>query len=81
MNRSILIVIVDFLLISLLAFAKFDDMEPREAPLKAQTIVRAGSDSQQDLVSVLKLSLDQERQSREKLNAELSQTRKTLRTR
>jgi len=80
MNRSILIVIVDFLLLSLLVFAKFDDIEPREAQ-QAQTILPNTASGQQDLVSVLKISLDQERQSRAKLDAELSQTKEILQKR
>jgi hypothetical protein len=80
MNRSILIVIVDFLLLSLLVFAKFDDLEPREAQ-QAQTSISNTASGQQDLVSVLKVSLDQERQSRAKVDAELSQTKEILQKR
>jgi hypothetical protein len=81
MNRSILIVIVDFLLISLLAFAKFDEVEPREQQ-KGQMVMPSNSTGgQQDLLTALKVSLAQERQSRENLNAELSQAKEALRSR
>lgn len=75
MNRSILIVIVDFLLISLLAFSNFD-----EAPSTARSLAPAAKarDSRQDMMDVLKLSLDKERESREQLNEQLRQARTQL---
>lgn len=74
MNRSILIVIVDFLLISLLAFSNFD--EP--ATVNRSAAPAAKRDSRQDMVDVLKLSLDKERQSREQLDEQLKQAQAQL---
>lgn len=80
MNRSIFIVIVDFLLLSLIAFARFDSDEVVKKK-DVQAAVRDASGSENDMVDVLKLSLEEERLAREKLNDQLGQTQDTLRTR
>ena len=73
MNRSILIVIVDFLLVSLLAFSNLDSLslEPKERRLEVAPVKTDGG-GRQDMLSALKSALEDERQSREKLSAELS---------
>jgi hypothetical protein len=78
MNRSILIVICDFLLVSLLAFSTVDinniavDGGPREAkPNIANNLV----DSTKDLTAVMRLALDEERRGRDQLIGELAQAR------
>jgi X-X-X-Leu-X-X-Gly heptad repeat protein len=81
MNRSILIVICDFLLVSLLAFSTVDpealtgDMNDRRVK---QDLTFTGPDSRQDLASVMKLALDDERQARDLLLGELERTRASL---
>jgi len=79
MNRSILIVIVDFLLVSLLAFSNLDSLslDPKErkldvAPVAEQVRVN------QDIVSALKLALDSEQENRAQLASELAQTRESV---
>jgi hypothetical protein len=78
MNRSILIVICDFLLISLLAFSTIDqealegDMANRR--VKLDLSMNSG-ESRQDLASVMKLALDDERQARDQLLGELERNR------
>jgi hypothetical protein len=70
MNRSILIVIVDLLLVTLVAFSTFEERsldEPRETTVSTSRPV----DRTQDLVGTLKLALEDERQSREKLSSDL----------
>jgi septal ring factor EnvC (AmiA/AmiB activator) len=78
MNRSILIVVVDFLLLSLLFFAKFDDPEAAKKQEVNQAVSDTSTSTSQDMVDVLKLSLDEERLAREKLNTELNQTQVSL---
>jgi hypothetical protein len=81
MNRSILIVICDFLLVSLLAFSTVDVNKvadqgtPRQANLNLAT---NQVDSRQDLAAVMRLALNQERQGNQQLLGELTKTRAAL---
>jgi hypothetical protein len=81
MNRSILIVICDFLLISLLAFSTVDpeaivgDMSNRQVKMEMSV---SNPDNREDLASVMKLALDDERQARDLLLGELERTRQTI---
>lgn len=70
MNRSILIVIVDFLLVTLVAFSNF---EVDKSPEKESATAAAPKtfDGNQDLMGTLKLALEDEKQSREKLTSDL----------
>jgi multidrug efflux pump subunit AcrA (membrane-fusion protein) len=81
MNRSILIVICDFLLISLLVFSTPNLNHPgrreTQTRFKPQPLPTQ-ADSKQDLVAVMRLALDDERHSREQLVGELSRTRGEL---
>ena len=66
MNRSILIVICDFLLVSLVAFTtvdvnKLSDQGAREMKLEVAT---NRVDSSKDLTAVMRLALDEERKNR-----------------
>jgi hypothetical protein len=78
MNRSILIVICDFLLVSLLAFSTVDINKTSQAsaPRLMQT---TNPDKQvtgrQDLGDVMRLALDEERKNRDQLVGELTRTR------
>ena len=78
MNRSILIVICDFLLVSLLAFSTADinkttnEGEPRQVRVDFAT---NRVDNRQDLATVMRLALEQERKGRELLVGELAKTR------
>jgi hypothetical protein len=87
MNRSILIVVCDFLLVSLLAFSSIDanklqDMGKRSSavtpsvpePVTNQPAVGPG----RDLANVMRQALDEERKSRDLLLSELSKARETL---
>lgn len=81
MNRSILIVICDFLLLSLLTFSTLDinkvGEEGRERQVQPETpaVNTPQIDSKQDLGNVMKLALDEERKGRDLLQAELAKTR------
>ena len=78
MNRSILIVICDFLLVSLLAFSTADINKTTTegvAPQVKVNIATNQAESRQDLAAVMRLALEQEHQGRELLVGELAKTR------
>src|SRR5436190_3400446 len=79
MNRSIFIVIVDFLLLSLIAFARFDSDQDLTARKGGQLALQ--DTGQKEVVNVLKLSLEEERRARDELTTQLTQTESTLRNR
>jgi hypothetical protein len=81
MNRSVLIVIVDFLLISLLAFSRVDEQDVKMEVPGQRASLAAPSGKRQDLVDVLKTSLNKERESREQLNDQLRQAQQQLQSR
>src|ERR1043165_9868849 len=78
MNRSILIVICDFLLVSLLAFSTVDINKVSDEGVERQVkvdIVTNQLDSSEDLAAVMRLGRDEERKNREALLGELAKTR------
>ncbi|HSU57537.1 MAG TPA: hypothetical protein VLT36_26080 [Candidatus Dormibacteraeota bacterium] len=80
MNRSILIVICDFLLISLLAFSSVDVNKAVDPTAKPQMKLDMGTnapvpDSGKDLAAVMKLALEDEKKNRDRLIGELSRAR------
>jgi hypothetical protein len=81
MNRSILIVICDFLLISLLAFSTVDINKVTEQkiqrPLKLE-LANQSPESGKDLAAVMRLALNEERKGRETLVGELARTREEI---
>ena len=81
MNRSILIVICDFLLVSLLAFSTVDINNATDEGAERRVKVDIATnqiDPRQDLAGVMRLALDDERRERDRLLGELSRTRDTL---
>src|ERR1035438_4393692 len=80
MNRSILIVICDFLLVSLLAFSTVDINKTTSEGVPPQvktTIATNQIDTRQDLAAVMRLALEQEHKGRALLVGELAKTRET----
>lgn len=80
MNRSILIVICDFLLISLLAFSTVDinqaNKTGEERPVKLDLAAATNHvESGQDLTAVMRLALEEERKRQDQLVGELTRTR------
>jgi hypothetical protein len=78
MNRSILIVICDFLLVSLLAFSTVDINKTTSEGVPRQVKVTLATnqvDNRQDLAAVMRLALEEERKGRELLVGELAKTR------
>jgi predicted nucleic acid-binding Zn-ribbon protein len=82
MNRSILIVICDFLLISLLAFSTVDINKVTDQkaarPLKLDLTTNQAPDPSKDLAAVMRLALDEERKGRSQLVGELAHVRAEL---
>jgi hypothetical protein len=80
MNRSILIVICDFLLVNLVAFSTVDINKVADEGARGLNVQLATNqlDSGRDLTAVMRLALDQERKNRDRLLGELVQTRNTL---
>lgn len=86
MNRSILIVICDFLLVSLLAFSSVDINKVAEGGKQNMTIAQnavstnasSGGGAERDLAGVMRVALEEERKSREQIQQELSRTKETL---
>jgi len=77
MNRSILIIICDFLLVTLVAFSNFD-AEKTEQPAVRPPVAAKTESGNQDIVGTLKLALEDEQQTREKLTANLQNTEQVL---
>ncbi len=81
MNRSILIVICDFLLVSLLAFSTVDinkttsEGVPRQVKTTISTNLNEG---RQDMAAVMRLALEQERKGRDLLLDELARARNAV---
>ena len=78
MNRSILIVICDFLLVSLLAFSTVDINKVADEGTQRNVrvdIVTNQLESGRDLTAAMKLALTEERKSRDLLLGELTKSR------
>jgi hypothetical protein len=82
MNRSILIVICDFLLVSLLAFSTVDlnkaSMTGAPLVMKENVATNTPVSGRQDLGDVMRLALDEERKNRDQLVGELTRTRAVI---
>ncbi|MBN2068537.1 MAG: hypothetical protein JW739_02770 [Opitutales bacterium] len=76
MSRAILLVICDFLLLSLLALANFD--KPKEEEHSDAQAEQVQEQAHADLVEVLQMSLESEQSAREALNDELDQRDQAL---
>lgn len=83
MNKTLLLIICDFLLLNLLALTRWEKAEPtrpqQEAPVPTAAANMPPRD--QDLVELMRLSLEDERSTREQLSAQLQQSQTALQTR
>ena len=77
MNRSILIVICDFLLVSLLAFSAVDiDKASNDGARTIKAELQTNQvESGKDLAAVMRLALNEEKRGRDQLQGELIRTR------
>ena len=77
MNKTLLLILCDFLLLNLLALTRWDKTEP---PPAAPVASRVAS-PQDDVVAALRLSLEEEKANREKLAQDLATSRDESRSR
>lgn len=78
MNKTLMLVICDFLLLSMLALARFDP--PEETPEVALDASASAATSEEELIRLLEESLQMEQSSRTTISEDLSQTREDLDT-
>ncbi|HKK19256.1 MAG TPA: hypothetical protein VJ952_11300 [Opitutales bacterium] len=76
MNKTLMLVICDFLLLSMLALARFDPPEDKKEPGLDATAASASAEA--ELIELLEESLQAEQGSRENLSSDLQETRETL---
>ncbi len=82
MNRTLLLILCDFLLLTLLALTDWEKAMPADAPppppATAATPGSGSATADEDLVSVMRLSLEDERAQRDQLSQQLQATQSTL---
>ena len=71
MNRSILIIICDFLLVTLVAFSTFEERPAEQVEAGSSGSLPKPSDRSLEVVGTLKMALEDEKQTREKLTQDL----------
>lgn len=76
MNKTLMLVICDFLLLSMLALARFDPPEEKAEPALDATASSATAEA--ELIELLEESLHAEQGSRENLSSDLQATREDL---
>ncbi|MEN8829898.1 MAG: hypothetical protein ACN4GF_08435 [Lentimonas sp.] len=76
MNKTLMLVICDFLLLSMLALARFDP--PEEPPVATLDATASSATAEAELIELLEESLASELTSRENLNEDLAETREDL---
>jgi predicted nuclease with TOPRIM domain len=76
MNKTLMLVICDFLLLSMLALARFDPPEPEAEPTLDASAASATAEA--ELIDLLEESLQSELSSRENLTEDLTETRQSL---
>jgi hypothetical protein len=84
MNKTLLLIMCDFLLLNLLALTRWEKAEPTRPQQPPAPVVQQGAapaSKDQDLVDVMKLSLEDEKAQREQLLKQLEQTQSTLQSR
>ena len=76
MNKTLLLIICDFLLLSLLALARFES--PEEEQPEMEVLPEDPIQAQEDIIEVLKLSLELEEESNQNMAASLKETQESL---
>lgn len=76
MNKTLMLVICDFLLLSMLALARFDP--PETAPEPTLQASASSASAEAELIGLLEESLRSELSSRENLTEDLTETRQSL---
>ncbi|HEX2099690.1 MAG TPA: hypothetical protein VHF69_03445 [Candidatus Synoicihabitans sp.] len=80
MNRTLLLILCDFLLLNLLALTRWEQAEPAkpQPTPAAATAEEGGATAANDVVDVMRLSLEDERAAREQLEQRLGSTEEQL---
>ncbi|HET7535603.1 MAG TPA: hypothetical protein VFJ90_04060 [Candidatus Didemnitutus sp.] len=80
MNKTLLLIICDFLLLNLLALTRWEKAEPTSPPLQtaAPTAAANAPAVNADMVELMRVSLEDEKASREQLAAQLNATKGNL---
>jgi len=84
MNKTLLLVICDFLLLNLLALTRWEAAEPprpQQSPVPAVGSGANAATKSQDMVDLMKLSLEDERAQREQMVQQLQTTQTSLQER
>jgi len=76
MNKSLLLVICDFLLLSLMALARFD--APEEESAQEEVLPEDPIEAQEDIIEALKMSLEMEQVANQNMAQSLEQTQGKL---
>lgn len=76
MNKTLMLVICDFLLLSMLALARFDP--PEEAATATLDATTSSATAEAELIELLEESLQSELSSRQNLTEDLTETRESL---
>ncbi|WPJ97901.1 hypothetical protein SH580_09275 [Coraliomargarita algicola] len=76
MNKTLMLVICDFLLLSMLALARFDP--PEEKVETGLGVTESSATAEAELISLLEESLESELNSRQNLTEDLTETRESL---
>lgn len=76
MNKTLMLVICDFLLLSMLALARFDP--PENKPPTTLDATAASESAEAELIELLEESLESELNSRQSLTDDLTETRESL---
>ena len=71
MNKTLLLILCDFLLLNLLALTRWDKNESPPPTIPPQAAAASAKD---DVLAALRLSLEEERTNREKLARDLATT-------
>ena len=80
MNKTLLLIIVDFLFLNLIALTRWERAEPVQPRVNPVTQVgaNAATPREQDMVALMRVALADEQATREKLSAQLQSTRDEL---
>src|SRR5258708_35107718 len=82
MNKTLLLIICDFLLLNLLALTRWEKAEPTHVQRTATAAPPLASPAQnQDMVELMKVSLEDEKAARERLAQQLQSVQGNLQSR
>jgi X-X-X-Leu-X-X-Gly heptad repeat protein len=81
MNKTLLLIIIDFLFLNLIALTRWEKAEPAHAQKAPVPQMAGNTPRDQDLVELMRLSLADEQKGREQTAAQLQETQAALQSR